>query len=178
MAQYLEKESLILPNKRLAKIDPQIANSLLSPSNREDAEVLKSGSIKRELLGERLLKLCSPYYRVISSSSSSSENEKPKAGVPPKVTILIESRQGKKTVTRISGLEPFGIDAKSAAEHLQKVCAGSASVGQLGGSSPKNPVMEIVVQGSQKKAVETFLEKRGVGGKYVNFVDKTGGKKK
>lgn len=81
-------------------------------------------------------------------------------------------------MTKVSGVEPFGVDPKAMAEELQRTCAGSASIGQLMGSSPKNPVMEIVVQGPQKKAVETYLEKRGVGARFLNVVDKTGGKKK
>lgn len=80
-------------------------------------------------------------------------------------------------MTKVSGVEPFGVDPKAMAEELQKTCAGSASVGQLNGSSPKNPVMEITVQGPQRKAVEAYLEKRGVGGRFVNVVDKTGKKK-
>lgn len=92
--------------------------------------------------------------------------------------MVLDTRQGKKTVTRVSGVEPFGVDPKAMADELQRTCAGSASVAQLMGSSPKNPVMEITVQGPQKKAVEMYLEKRGVSARFMNVLDKTGGKGK
>ncbi|CUS15373.1 unnamed protein product [Tuber aestivum] len=177
MNKYLEKENLIsTTNKRVVKVDPNISNTLLSTSLPEDKEALRAGTAKRDYLGEKLLKACSPYYRVLHASAD--ESSKPKSGAPPKVSIILESRQGKKTVTRVSGLEPFGIDAKGAAEVLQRACAGSASVGLLNGSSPKTPVMEIVLQGSHKKAVVELLEQKGVVGKFVVVSDKTSGKKK
>ena len=46
------------------------------------------------------------------------------------------------------------------------------------GSSPKAPVMEILVQGNQKDNVLRALEKRGVNKKWVEVLDKTKGKKK
>jgi translation initiation factor 2D len=43
------------------------------------------------------------------------------------ITLGIKLRQGRKTVTVISGLEGFGIDIDDFAEELRKLCAGSAS---------------------------------------------------
>jgi translation initiation factor 2D len=51
-------------------------------------------------------------------------------------------------------------------------------VDRLQGSSPKTPVMEILVQGPQKDAVIKALEKRGVNKTWVEVLDKTKGKKK
>jgi translation initiation factor 2D len=64
------------------------------------------------------------------------------------------------------------------ADELRKMCAGSSSVEQLHGSSPKAPVMEIMIQGPQKDAVMKALEKRGVRPAWVEYLDKTKGKKK
>lgn len=140
---------------------------------------MRVGQARRDLLGERLVKSCSPYYVVLKPTESVSDpGIKPKAGAPPKILVVLDTRQGKKTVTRVSGVEPFGVDPKAMADELQRTCAGSASVSQLMGSSPKHPVMEITVQGPQQKAVGAYLEKRGVGARFVNVVDKTGGKGK
>lgn len=173
LTTYLEKESLInTTNKRLANLNPELSSLPLLKDH-------TGATIDRSILADKLLASCSQFYRVVNQSSPPSDQEaKPKPGPPPTISVVIETRQGKKSITRVSGLEPFGIDAKAAAEHLQKVCAGSASVSQLKGSSPKTPVMEIVLQGSQRKAVETYLKGCGVVGRYVNVVDKTGGKKK
>lgn len=180
LIKYAEKEDLIdQQNKRLIKIDPLIASYLLDEKIREDADALRVGQVRRDKLGDKLVKSCSPYFIVLKPGESASDpGIKPKAGTPPKIQLLLEKRQGKKTVTRVSGVEPFRVDPKAMAEELQKTCAGSASVGQLMGSSPKNPVMEITIQGPQKKAVELYLEKRGVSARFVNIVDKTGGKQK
>lgn len=96
---------------------------------------------------------------------------KPKAGPAPRVTVVVERRQGKKTVTRIAGLEPFGVQPKELAEELQRLCAGSATTGQAAGS--KAGALEVLVQGPQARIVETCLEKRGVPKKFVVVTDKT-----
>lgn len=87
----------------------------------------------------------------------------------------MEKRQGRKTVTRVFGLEPFGVDPKGLAEELQKICAGSATVGQAVALKPG--LLEVMVQGSQAKEVEKALEKRGIPGRFVGVLDKTVGKK-
>ena len=103
---------------------------------------------------------------------------KARSGNAPKIQITLETRSGNKTVTKLSGVEVFHINPQSLAEELQKACASSTSVGHLTGSSPKNPVQEIMVQGPQKDAVMKALEKRGVNRHWVEIMDKTKGKKK
>ena len=46
------------------------------------------------------------------------------------ITLSVKTRQGRKTVTHVAGLETFGVDVDEFAEELRKLCAGSAS-GQL-----------------------------------------------
>jgi translation initiation factor 2D len=115
----------------------------------------------------------SPYYLILRNTSTPDHSSKPKAGTAPKVLVTMETRSGNKTVTKISGLETFFIPPQPLADELRKTCAGSTSVDQLVGSSPKNPVMEVMVQGPQKQTVLSALEKRGVTSKWVDVVDKT-----
>ena len=75
-------------------------------------------------------------------------------------------------------MEVFYIQPQALADELQKTCASSTSVGQTAGSSPKKPVMEVMVQGPQKEAMMKALEKRGVSRQRVEVNDKTKGKKK
>jgi translation initiation factor 2D len=49
------------------------------------------------------------------------------------VTMSVKTRQGRKTITHISGLETFSVDVDEFAEVLRKLCAGSAS-GELSDS--------------------------------------------
>jgi len=78
----------------------------------------------------------------------------------------------------VSGVEAYFISPQPLADELRKACAGSTSVDQRVGSSPKNPVMEIMVQGPQAEAVVKALERRGVNKAWVEVTDKTKGKKK
>jgi translation initiation factor 2D len=173
---YIEAENLVSPkNRRLINIDPQIANSLLGTSAADNA-ALASGTIPRDALAERMVAATAPFHSILRNDADT--DAKPKAGAPPKIQIVMETRSGNKTVTKVSGVEPYYIAPQPLADELRKTCAGSTSVDRLQGSSPKNPIMEVMVQGPQKDAILKALEKRGVHRNWVDVVDKTKGKKK
>ena len=179
---YIERNNLISStNKRLVTLDPLLANTIFDGSTRFDADVLAKGSVPRDTLAERLLAACAPFHAIVRNPSTPNTlpaDTKPRAGAPPKITITLETRGGNKTVTKVSGVEAYFIAPQPLADELRKTCAGSTSVEQLKGSSPKNPVMEVMVQGPQKDAVAKALEKRGVSRGWVEVVDKTKGKKR
>ncbi|KAL8808565.1 MAG: hypothetical protein Q9200_004243 [Gallowayella weberi] len=175
---YIESEELISDtNKRLIKLNPILANAVFDGSTPLDREVSAKGSVPRDALVDRILKSCSPYY-VILRNDESRESVGAKAGHAPKILITLETRSGNKTVTKLSGVEPFHIHPQNLAEELQKSCASSTSVGQLAGSSPKKPIMEVMVQGPQKDVMIKALERRGINKQWVEINDKTKGKKK
>ncbi len=176
--EYIDSEKLISDtNKRLVNLDPILANTVFDGSTPLDREVLAKGSVPRDALIDRILKTCSPYH-IILRNDETRDSIKAKAGHAPKITIVLETRSGNKTVTKLSGVEVFYIPPQALADELQKTCASSTSVGQLAGSSPKKPVMEVMVQGPQKDAMIKALEKRGVNRQWVEVHDKTKGKKK
>lgn len=175
---YIEHEQLINPkNKRIISLNPFLANAVFDGKGAQDKEVLAKGTVPRDILIERVIAGCSPYHIMQRNSATSSEPPKPKSGSPPKITILLETRSGNKTVTKVSGLEAYYINPGPLAEELRKTCAGSTSVERLQGSSPKTPIMEVMVQGPQKDAVTKALEKRGVEKRWIEVVDKTKKKK-
>jgi translation initiation factor 2D len=177
LTTYIEAENLVDPkNKRLIRINPQLADALLGTSAADNA-ALSSGTIPRDALAERMLAATSPFHAILRNSDSLGD-AKPKAGAPPKITITLETRSGNKTVTKVHGLEPYYLAPQPLADELRKTCAGSTSVDKMQGSSPKAPVMEVMVQGPQKDAILKALEKRGVSKAWVEIVDKTKGKKK
>ncbi|KAL8988983.1 MAG: hypothetical protein Q9169_008462 [Polycauliona sp. 2 TL-2023] len=178
ITSYIDAEKLVSDtNKRLVNLDPILANSVFDGSTPLDREVLAKGSVPRDALIDRILKSCSPYH-VILRNNETRDTVKAKAGHGPKISIVLETRSGNKTVTKLSGVEAFYIQPQALADELQKTCASSTSVGHLAGSSPKKPVMEVMVQGPQKDAMIKALEKRGVNRQWVEFHDKTKGKKK
>lgn len=175
---YIDAENLVSEtNKRLIKIDPVFANAVFDGSTSLDREVLAIGTVPRDALIDRITHSSSPFW-VLLRNDETRESGRAKAGHAPKIHITLETRSGNKTVTKLSGVEAFHINPHPLAEELQKTCAGSANVSQLVGSSPKNPVQEIMVQGPQKDAVVRALEKRGVHRHWVEVLDKTKGKKK
>ncbi|EMD87647.1 hypothetical protein COCC4DRAFT_166050 [Bipolaris maydis ATCC 48331] len=174
---YVEAENLIdQKNKRLVRINPQLADALLGSSAADNA-ALSSGAMPRDALAERMLAAASPLHAILRNDASIADT-KPKAGAPPKIQIILETRSGNKTVTKVHGLESYYIPPQPLADELRKTCAGSTSIDKLQGSSPKAPVMEVMVQGPQKDAIIKALEKRGVNKNWVDVVDKTKGKKK
>jgi translation initiation factor 2D len=87
-------------------------------------------------------------------------------------------------VTRFWGLEAFFINPNEMAEELRNTCATSASVAgnfvwrlsvdliAVPGSTPKSPVMEVMIQGPQTNAVIDALERRGVKKTSIVLQDK------
>ena len=178
IASYIESENLISDkNKRLVNLNPFLANAVFDGNSSLDREVLAKGSVPRDALIDRIVQACSPFW-VVLRNDETRETVKAKSGNAPKIQITLETRSGNKTVTKLSGVEVFHVSPQPLAEELQKACASSTSVGHLAGSSPKNPVHEIMVQGPQKDAVVKALEKRGVNRHWVGILDKTKGKKK
>lgn len=164
---YLTQETTPHPtNHRLVTLNPLLSNTLLSPTTSpEDRASLSSGTAKRDTLAQNFINLCTPYYAVLKPGETY-PGVKAVAGQPPKITIKVEKKRGK-IMTRIVGVESFGIDPAGLGEELRVLCASSASTAVLATSSPKNPVMEVMVQGPQEKAVRGRLEERGVPGRCI-----------
>ena len=178
VAAYIDSESLIVPtNKRMIKLNPVLANAVFDPAFPKDREVLAKGEATREVLMERVIQICSPFWAILQDEQLTNDI-KPKAGSPPNVQILLETRSGNKTVSKISGLEAYHINPQPLAEELQKACASSTSVNQLVGSSPKTPLIEVMVQGPQSQAIIKALEGRGVNRQWIDINDKTKRKKR
>lgn len=85
--------------------------------------------------------------------------------------MAVKTRQGRKQVTLVSGLETFGIDIDEFADELRRLCAGSASIQPLTGASPKLNLKEVLVQGSQTKLVTEALVARGVPKRWIKEGD-------
>ena len=182
ITNYLERESLIdAHNKRLVNLTPYLSHTLFPiPTNYNDAAVVARNVMPRDALIDRIRdNLCTPHYILLRNDQTrDSPDVKPKPGKPPRITVTMETRGGNKVVTKVVGLEVFDIEPRLLGDELQRVCASSVSVGQATGSSPKQPVMEVLVQGAQRERVLWAVEKRGVKREWVDVVDKTKGKGK
>ncbi|CAG8088993.1 unnamed protein product [Penicillium olsonii] len=164
-------------NRRIITLNPFLANTIFTGSSPEDKSTLSRGKVTRDGLLKRLMEdkaLMQPHH-VILKTGQTIADVKPKAGAAPKITVTLEKRTGSKTVTKVVHLEVFGVIPTLLAQELQKKCAGSTSVTQATGA-PKG-VMEVLVQGDQRKAIETALLRRGLRPQLIEVVDKTKKKK-
>lgn len=174
LADYLTSQNLISPsNPRVISLNPFISNKILTSDSPADQGALARGTIFRDVLLRRIIEdpsLCAPYHALIKPGQNL-EDVKPKPGALPKITVTLERRTGNKVVTRVTGLETFGVVPQLMAEELQKKCASSTSVSQATGAA--KGLMEVLVQGDHRRVVDAALNKRGVKSQWVDVVDKT-----
>ncbi|KAJ5166857.1 uncharacterized protein N7482_005638 [Penicillium canariense] len=176
--QYLQSQNLVSPeNRRIINLNPFLANTIFTSSSSEDQGTLKRGKVTRDGLLKRIIEdhtFLQPHYAILKAGQTLAD-VKPKAGATPKAVVTLEKRTGSKTITKVSNLEIFGIIPSLLAEELQKKCASSTSVTQAVGA-PKG-VMEVLVQGDQRKVLDSALTRRGLKSQWVEVVDKTKKKK-
>ncbi|KAK1140767.1 hypothetical protein N8T08_009873 [Aspergillus melleus] len=178
--QYLQAQSppiVSKENRRIINLNPFLANTVFTSSSAEDKSTIARGKTTRDGLLKRIVEdnsLMTRYY-VILRTGQTLADVKPRPGTAPKANVILERRTGSKTVTKVSNLEVFGIIPGLLAEELQKKCASSTSVTQANGA-PKG-VMEVLIQGDQRRALETALLRRGLKAQWIDTVDKTKKKK-
>ncbi|OCF31922.1 translation initiation factor 2D [Kwoniella heveanensis BCC8398] len=149
---YVTKNKLILPDHRSIVLDEELGRAV---------------GIKKPEPGMAMAR-----DRVLAKLKASVNWSVSVGGVMKKgslqpITMSVKTRQGRKTVTHVSGLETFSVDIDSFAEEMRKACAGSASVQPLPGASPKLNLQEIMIQGNQIKAVTEALLARGVPKRWI-----------
>ncbi|KAF9969155.1 hypothetical protein BGZ73_008606, partial [Actinomortierella ambigua] len=176
IASYVKEKSLADPrNQRLIVLDEVLAQALGKKGESIDR-------IPRDHGVERLINNMTLFHAVLvtpaaSGSTADQKDIKYVKGAVKPVQLIQEIRTGRKTATRISGLEHFKIDVDAFGQELQVLCASSVAITALQGASPKLNLREIMVQGPQMKKVSELLMDRGVPKKYIVTQDKTAKKK-
>ncbi|EFW13882.1 hypothetical protein D8B26_005942 [Coccidioides posadasii str. Silveira] len=176
LSDYLSTQDppIISPsNPRVINLNPFISNKIFSSNSPSDLAIQARGTVLRDALLKRLLddtSLCAPYHALLKPGQSL-KDVKPKAGAIPKVSVVIERRSGAKVVTRIMGLETFGVSPQTLSDELQKKCASSTSVTQAVGAAKGS--MEVLVQGDHRRTVDKVLSNKGVKSQWTEVVDKT-----
>ena len=152
---YISSHSLISPsNPKQIKLDP-----ILGQLNSSGA-----ATMTREDLIKAICNAAAPYYSI---------NDAVRKGAPPRISIVTESRQYKKTATRIINVEPFLVDPTALADQLRDRCASSTSVKPVTGASANHKGVEVMVQGPQTAAITSILEDSyGVKSVWIDIVDK------
>ncbi|KAJ3290303.1 Eukaryotic translation initiation factor 2D [Blyttiomyces sp. JEL0837] len=186
LENYVKAKDLVSPDDgRLVKLDMYLADVLLRKGE-NDVDYLA-----RDAILSRLVDKMSPFHELTLPG----QDPVVKKGTIKPMSLIIETRAGRKTVTRISGIEAFGIDPEELSSQLRTRCASSTSVTPLSQKSSM-VLVEVMVQGSKVHEVcECLAERYGIpfggggagaaggvkkygvkGGaqsKYVEIVDKT-----
>ncbi|KAJ3097142.1 Eukaryotic translation initiation factor 2D [Phlyctochytrium planicorne] len=180
---YVKEKGLVADDPRLIKLDMYLAHAVLK---KDDGDV---EALARESLISMLLEKMQPYYQITLP------NQDPviKKGAPKPIQIIVEVRQGRKSVTRVAGMEAYGIDPEDLAAQLKVKCASSTTSSPLPGKATPT-LYEVMVQGSKIREVCECLAERyhipftgkkpsngvvnyglrgGPQSKFVDVVDKT-----
>ncbi|KAJ3165813.1 Eukaryotic translation initiation factor 2D [Irineochytrium annulatum] len=150
--EYIKSKSLVGADPRLVKLDPYLANTLLK-KDENDVDYLT-----REALFNRILEKMSPFHELTLPD----HDPVIKKGVPKPIQVIVELRQGRKHVTRVLGVEAYGIDPDELSSELKVRCASSTTITPLPGKS-STLLHDVTVQGSKIPDVCLLLcEKYGV----------------
>lgn len=139
------------------------------------ATSIKEEKITRDKLVPAFTANHSPHFAVLKPGETTISPKMIHKGTPPKIKILTLTVLGRKKVTTVVGFEVYNIKSSVLAEDLKNKCSGSTSVGPC----VHNPnLTEVMVQGPHGSTIMDYLKSRGVPSSYIEFEDKSKGRKK
>ncbi|KAJ2146700.1 hypothetical protein EV180_003161 [Coemansia sp. RSA 518] len=163
---YIKRHNLVdTRNPRNIRVDHLVCDGLLTKD-----ETAKLTFYPRDKLQQRLQE------RMILCTRLTVPGNPPvvRQGRPPTIDIVCEKKMGNKVVTRVMGLEVYGVDPASLAKELRVACASSTSVDPV----PGKKTVSVLVQGHQVKIMTRLLNDRGVPTDLLKVTDKSGKAKK
>ena len=130
--------------------------------------------LSRDALNTKFVQNCLPYCKILRAGEEF-DAAQVKKGQPGKIKITTQTVLGRKTTTTVLNFEHFHIKPQRLAEDLKNACSGSSTVHPC----KQNPsVMEVMVQGPHGAMITEYLKSKGVPAAYIEFEDKSKGKKK
>ena len=85
----------------------------------------------------------------------------------PKITLRLKTQQGKKIVTKVKGLEVFGVSLAAFVEALKGLVVSSIMIQAVVRSKLSEGLVEVLVQGNQEEVVEKLLMKQEIAKKFL-----------
>ncbi|KDQ54587.1 hypothetical protein JAAARDRAFT_182095 [Jaapia argillacea MUCL 33604] len=154
--------------------DPVLSRVVTSKSSsskgkgKQEDPIVDTEFMKREDIVKKLSERMQPWYELRVGG----KDGVPKKGSLQPVQVIMKTRQNRKAVTLITGLEPFSEavgTADDVADEVRKFGFGT-SVSEV----PNKPTAhEIQVQGKQMKPVTDLLLAKGVPKKWIEVQDQT-----
>ncbi|KAL9558325.1 hypothetical protein MBANPS3_000948 [Mucor bainieri] len=170
MMDYIKIHNVVdLQNQKLINIDPTLCDAILTKP-----EYNSINKLTRDQILHRMCQKMQPFHAVKLPGKEAVL----KKGACKPIEVVQEVRQGRKTITKVTGVEGFGLDVDELSKELTRLCASSATYNPIHGVSPKNPLYEIMVQGPQIKNITHLLVSKGVPSRFIDTEDKTAKKGK
>ncbi|GAN03392.1 eukaryotic translation initiation factor SUI1 family protein [Mucor ambiguus] len=170
MMDYIKLHNVVdLQNQKMINIDPTLCDAILAKP-----EYNSINKLSRDQILHRMCQKMQPFHAVKLPGKEAVL----KKGACKPIEIVQEVRQGRKTITKVSGVEGFGLDVEELSKELTRLCASSATYNPIHGVSPKNPLYEIMVQGPQIRTITHLLVSKGVPLRFIDTEDKTAKKGK
>ncbi|CCG82378.1 putative RNA binding protein Ligatin/Tma64 [Taphrina deformans PYCC 5710] len=160
MDRYYAAHGLVTTNPKMITVDPELFHAVVPKTSSQR-------QLSRDVLLRGLIRLCAVHHRI--------DGGKIRKGPVPDLEIVMESRQGKKSVTRLLHLDrflPSPTDVNLIMDELKRKCAVSVSIGEVKGTKPGSSV-EVMVQGKKSTEVVEVLETWGVRKAWIKVLDKT-----
>ncbi|KAI8622386.1 hypothetical protein BC830DRAFT_1089720 [Chytriomyces sp. MP71] len=152
---YIKAKDLVnAENPRLIKIDAFLADTILQKDEYATVDFLA-----RDAIFNRICEKMTPMHSITAPGHDTVVRK----GTLKPLSILVEKRQGRKTVTRILNVEAYFIDPDQLANDLRIPCAASTAANAIqgGGAQSGKPVVhEVLVQGNKVHEVCVFLRDR------------------
>jgi len=168
--QYGREKGLWMDAERIT-LDEVLKDALFKGNTKGLTEEIPSTMNWKEM-EQILLSRMQPFHVLFKPGE---EEPIVRKGAVKPVRIVIEDRQGgRKHVTRIQGIETFGIEPEDFAQKAQIAFACASSVHSLPG---KQHAMEVQCQGNVANDVCKWLQKFGIPCGWIEIEDKQKNKK-
>jgi len=156
---YIEREELVHPvRKDQIQLDGPLTDSIFPPKQQKQNPQPLPTTMKRKDIFQQFMARLQPAFALVAMPGSKITTLK--KGSPPKVEIEVSMRQSRKFVTRIRGMEEYGIDGQVLSKDVSKRLACSSTVdteAAAGRAALKKGRVEVEFQGNIVDELEALL---------------------
>jgi translation initiation factor 1 (eIF-1/SUI1) len=152
---YVSRENLILPTSpNTVSLDGPLTDALFKSKKGVEKDTAPEHMSRKELADAWMNKL-EPAYALVEMPGS--RIIRLSRGKPPNVTIEVSKRQSNKYVTRVRGLEHYGVDPSAFARLVATRFACATTVEAGVPSTTKATTDDVLIQGNLVDELEALL---------------------
>jgi translation initiation factor 2D len=158
---YITKENLVNPNvvrKDQIQLDGPLTDAIFPPKQQKQMLRSPPAMMNRKEVMQQFISRLDPAYALVQMPGSKITSLQ--KGTPPKVVIEVSMRASRKFVTRVRGMEEYGIDGPALSKDVSKRLACSSTVdteASAGRAALKKGRVELAFQGNIVEELEALL---------------------